>query len=88
MSFAQMVFLLILWRIFRSARSLYVKTQEPFSKALALGFLAGFFGLLVSNIYGSRLNYAEVTSYFWILTALIMRLAVMESRSPLPSIRV
>ena len=85
---ALMVFLLILWRIFRSARSLYVKTQEPFSKALALGFLAGFFGLLVSNIYGSRLNYAEVTSYFWILTALIMRLAVMESRSPLPSIRV
>src|SRR3989338_8827390 len=62
----------ILWCMFVYARRLYRKTSDPFSKALALGYLGGFFGLLVSNMYGSRLNYAEVTSYFWILTALMM----------------
>lgn len=75
---ALLIFILILWRFFSSARLLFRKTQDPFSKALALGFLGGFFGLLVTNIYGSRFAYAEAISYFWILTACIMRLNILE----------
>lgn len=75
---ALLVFLWVLWCIFWHAHLLYKSTQDLFVKALALGFLGGFFGLLVSNVYGSRFTYLEVSSYFWILVALMMRLKIPE----------
>ncbi|MBI4358115.1 MAG: O-antigen ligase family protein [Candidatus Omnitrophica bacterium] len=77
---ALLVFLWIIWLIYRNARILYKRTQDPFVKSLSLGFLGGLVGLLVSNIYGSRLNYVEVTSYFWVLTGLLVRLRMIEEQ--------
>lgn len=59
---------------------LYVRTHDPFSKAVALGFTGGIFGLIVSNLFGSRLNSQEVSSYFYILSALVMRLRIIDDR--------
>ncbi|MFC1807903.1 O-antigen ligase family protein [Candidatus Omnitrophota bacterium] len=67
------IFLLVLLIIFINACILYYRVTDKFVKALALGFLGGFGGLLVANIFGGRLNSTELTSYFWILTALIFR---------------
>ncbi len=78
---ALLVFLWVFWKIFLEAHRLYRTTQDPFLKALALGFLAGFFGILISNLYGSRLNYSEVSSYFWILAALIFQARRLETNS-------
>jgi putative inorganic carbon (hco3(-)) transporter len=77
---ALIVFLWIVWRIFLQTLGLYLTTQDVFSKALALGFLGGLFGLLMSNMFGSRLDSQEVSSYFWILAALIMRLKIIEQK--------
>lgn len=76
---ALLLFLWILWKIFIEARRLYRKSADPFYRALGLGFLAGYFGLLISNLYGSRIYFAEVSSYFWILSALIFRARKLEA---------
>lgn len=78
---ALFAFLLILWRLFRSVRSVYKTSQDMFAKALALGFLAGLFGLFASNMFESRLNYPETACYFWILAALIVRLKFLDGKT-------
>lgn len=67
------VFLWILALIFKNTWFVYRKSQDKFIRALALGFLAGIVGLLVCNIFGSRLDSQELTGFFWILTALIFK---------------
>jgi putative inorganic carbon (HCO3(-)) transporter len=71
---ALLIFIWILLGIFWGTWQVYRKTKDPFMKAFALGFLGGFFSLLMSNLYGSRFNSAELSYYFWILAALLMRL--------------
>ena len=77
---ALLVFLWLIWIIFWTTWRFYRKTKDPYSKALALGYLGGIFGLLMSNMFGSRLDSQEVASYFWILAALIMRLKILEEK--------
>ena len=77
---ALLIFLLIICLVMRQTFLLYKTTADPFSKALALGFLGGLFGLLMSNMFGSRLDSQEVSSYFWILAALIMRLRILDEK--------
>jgi O-antigen ligase len=75
---ALLVFLLIVLIVFWHTFSLYRNTQDPFDKAVALGFIGGLFGLLMSNMFGSRLDSQEVSGYFWILAALVMRLKILD----------
>ena len=75
---ALLIFYLILWRILTSSRKLYKISADPFFKSVALGMLGGLFSLFVSNLYGSRLNFTEVTCYFWILTGIIIRWKMLE----------
>lgn len=77
------VFLLIVFVAGIQALKLYYLTKDPFSKAFALGMLGGIAGLLMSNMFGSRLDSQEVSSYFWILCALLMRLRVLDKRDAL-----
>jgi len=74
------VFLLIVFKVIFHTYSLYKTTADPFTKAVALGFLGGLFGLLASNMFGSRLDSQEVSSYFWILAALVMRFKILDAR--------
>ncbi|MDP3921344.1 MAG: O-antigen ligase family protein [Candidatus Omnitrophota bacterium] len=73
-------FLLIVLVTIWMAYSLYARTKDPFSKAVALGYLGGLFGLLMSNMFGSRLDHLEVAGYFWILAALVQRLRIIDGR--------
>jgi O-antigen ligase len=57
---------------------LYKNTSDEFTKAVALGFLGGLFGMLMSNMFGSRLDSQEVSGYFWILAALVFRLRILD----------
>lgn len=75
-----LIFLFIVFQVIRNTYLLYRTTQDPFSKAVALGFLGGLFALLMSNMFGSRLDSQEVSSYFWILSALIMRLMILDQK--------
>ncbi len=69
-----LIILMVTWNTFQ----LYRTTEDPYTKAFALGFLGGLFGLMVSNMFGSRLDSQEVSSYFWILTALMIRLRILD----------
>ncbi len=65
---------LVVWKTYR----LYKVAEDPFIKATALGFLAGLFGLLVANMFGSRMHSEEISGYFWILAALVVRAFTFE----------
>ncbi|MBI1977232.1 MAG: O-antigen ligase family protein [Candidatus Omnitrophica bacterium] len=75
---ALLIFSWILAAMFWIAYRLYRSSTDSFSRAVALGFIGGMFGFLVSNLFGSRLDSHEVSSYFWILAALVARLKLME----------
>ncbi len=79
-----LAFLWIVLLAFFNTWALYRTTHDPFSKAVALGFIGGLVGLMAANMFGSRLDSQEVSSYFWILAALIMRLRVLESKEQAP----
>ncbi len=76
--FALLVFLWILLALFRHTYRLYRRSKDRFIKGFALGFLAGLAGMLMVNMFGSRLGSSEVSSYFWILSALIFRAKILE----------
>lgn len=74
------VFLLIIMVLFRNVFWLYTRVQDPFIKAVALGMLGGIAGMIVVNMFGSRLESEEVSAYFWILAGLIVRAVIMKKR--------
>lgn len=69
---ALILFLLIVLCLFGITASVR-RHSDPFIRSAALGFLAGLTGLLMANMFGSRLNSTEVSGYFWILAALMAR---------------
>ena len=75
------VFLLILLLVAYYTVWLYRHTSDRFMKAMALGYLAGIGGLLVANLFGSRMDAQEVSSYFWVLAALVMRAVLIERQA-------
>jgi O-antigen ligase len=70
---ALIVFVLILLMLAKNAWWILRHVEDRYFKAVALGLLGGIFGLIVANIFGSRLNSEDVSSYFWILSGLTMR---------------
>lgn len=69
---ALVLFLLIVLCLFGVTAAVR-RHSDPFIRSTALGFLAGLTGLLMANMFGSRLNSIEVSGYFWILAALMAR---------------
>ena len=75
------VLFLVIWKSYR----LYRIAKDPFVKATALGFLAGLFALIVANMFGSRVDAEEISGYFWVLAAIIVRGMMFEkSVRPIP----
>ena len=78
-----LVFLLILVMAWAYSFWLYHHTTDLSIKAIALGVMAGLVGLVVANMFGSRMDDQAVSSYFWILCGLIMRGVLIERRERL-----
>lgn len=74
--------LLSLWLImaicFWIAMRVYWITDDPIHRVVAVGYLAGLTGIFVSNFFGSRMNSNEIILLHWIMTAVVLRLDVME----------
>jgi putative inorganic carbon (HCO3(-)) transporter len=73
-----LVFLLVLAVAWHYTYWLYRHAQDRTIQAMALGFLAGLAGLLMANLFGSRMDAQEISGYFWILCGLMMRGVLME----------
>ena len=80
---ALLIFLAIILIIIKETLWVYYRTSDYFYKATALGFLGGLFGLLVVNFFGSRLNSQEISGYFWILAAIILKIKDLEMKRSL-----
>lgn len=75
-----LLFLLILFIAAKNAHWLLRRCKDRFFKAYAIGFLGGIFALIVVNMFGSRLNSEDVSSYFWVLVGLTMRAVIMKRK--------
>jgi len=88
---ALVLFLLVLLAVFRVTSFVHKRSSDSFIRATALGFLGGLSGLLMANMFGSRMNTTEVSGYFWILAALMARAAMWTreelAAQPAPSRR-
>lgn len=74
------IFLLIILVLFKNTVWLYGRVEDKFVKAAALGMLGGIAGMLVANMFGSRLESEEVSAYLWILAGVIIRAVIMKKR--------
>ena len=77
-------FLAFLWlqvSLFRHARDVLRKTQDPLFKGVALGFLAGFMGLIAHSIGTNTFIIVRIMEPFWFLTAMVMMIPGLEASS-------
>ena len=74
---ALLIFISLLVVIFFNALWVFRHTSDKFFKGCSLGFLGGVLGLVVSCLFGSRMNSLEVSGQFWIIAALIQRLKII-----------
>jgi O-antigen ligase len=72
-----MFFLLLLAQTTRVGWKLYQSAQDPFFKALGLGFLLFLACVWVVNFFGDRWLYMQVDGFFWVILALVVRAQIM-----------
>jgi O-antigen ligase len=80
---ALVFFVLVILLLVRITWVVYRRHPDAFIRTAAHGFLGGLSALALANVFGSRLNTAEVSGYFWILAALMARAHVWV-RQPAP----
>jgi O-antigen ligase len=68
-------FLIILLICWYKGIYVWLRAKDGFFKTAAIGFLGGLTGLMIANCFGSRLNSNEIVFQFWILIAVIMKMA-------------
>lgn len=76
---ALMIFLSILAALFFYSIYIYRHSRDRFAWAVAIGFMGGLVGFLVSNMFGFRLTSNEIVFHFWILAAVITRIKEFTS---------
>jgi len=69
--FGLMIFLWILGVIYKEGLRLLRITKLKFTKSYALGFLAGFTGLLFSNLTQANLTYLLTAELFWFMAGIV-----------------
>jgi putative inorganic carbon (HCO3(-)) transporter len=73
-----LVFLVVVAMAFHYTAWLARHTQDTLLKGMAYGFIGGLGGLLMANMFGSRMDAQQVSGYFWILCGLMMRGVLIE----------
>ena len=74
---ALLIFLILILLIFINTFWVFRHTSDKFFKGCSLGFLGGIIGLVVSCMFGSRMNSLEIAGQFWIIAALMQRLKMI-----------
>jgi len=74
---AAFVFLLLL--CFQRSWRLYGRSDDPVIKAILLGYCGSVVGLVVANLFGSRLESAEISTPFWAMTGGIVVLHRLQA---------
>lgn len=64
------------WRLYRT-------TEDPFYKGFGLGYVGCVLAVMAGNLAGSYLFYFNVSSFFWVNLALILRCLEMDAADKL-----
>lgn len=75
---ALMLWLIIVGVLFWQALWLFMNSKSKTFQVLGLSFMTAIVGVMVSNLFGSRLHSQELSSYFWIMGGLTMAGVRME----------
>jgi len=69
-----LVFLTILWRVFRMSRELANKAgDDPLYRALGVGMIGCVVAFFIGNMFGDRFSHYPMITYFWVYAALVQR---------------
>lgn len=76
------LYLLLLWKLFRAGTGLFFGTDDPFWRAISLGFLGVLISVIAMDFFGDRWTYQQVDGYLWLLLACVIRgtIAVHEQQ--------
>ena len=74
------VFVLLLLMCFYKGWRLYGRVEDPLVKAILLGYCGSVVGLIVANLFGSRLDSAEISTQFWAMTGAVVVLERLQRR--------
>ncbi len=76
-----LAFLFLQLSLFREARDVLRRTQDPLFKGVALGFLVGFIGMVVHGLGANTFTIVRIMEPFWFLTAMVMMIPQLEQSS-------
>lgn len=75
------VFLWLLWVILKHSYGIFVRTDDSLFRGLALGYLAGFIGLLFHALTANTFIILRIMEPFWFVTGLIVSLEAVKEES-------
>jgi hypothetical protein len=71
----------LLWTIFKHSFIVYKKMDDEFYKGLALGFIAGFIGLVFHALTANTFIILRIMEPFWFVAGIIMMLPELKEES-------
>jgi len=77
------ILLLLFFIAIKNSWKLYKSAQNGFLKGLGLGFTTCIIATIVTNLFGDRWTYLQLSAYFWVFLGLVVRgnLIVQEQQS-------
>ena len=73
-----LLFLLLVATVLRESYRVFKVSHDPFDKGLAIGFLAGFTGLLFHAIGANTFILVRIMEPFWFIAAMVMMIPSLE----------
>ncbi|MHB9154961.1 MAG: O-antigen ligase family protein, partial [Endomicrobiales bacterium] len=74
------LFMLLLLSALKSGFQLYVSDTDTFLKGLGLGFTSSVIATMTANVFGDRWTFLQVSAYFWVCLALVVRGLLLVQR--------
>jgi hypothetical protein len=65
-------FVWLLWSVIRAARAVHLTMVDPFDRGLAMGFIAGTFGLLAHAIGSNTFIVIRIMEPFWLFAGIVL----------------
>lgn len=75
------IFLTLLWKMFRSGVTLMRIADDPVFRGMGLGFAAMMACVFVVNLFGDRWMYQQLTAYMWVILGLVTRAISIEEEA-------
>jgi hypothetical protein len=74
----------LVWTVLHSSGSAFRSLKEPEDRGLALGFMAGTFGLLAHAIGSNTFIIVRIMEPFWFFAGIVLMLPQLEGNDPAP----